>query len=486
MALQTEREKVAHLLRRFGLGASETEVDYYGKNGSKGAIELLLGFESVQEPFTITEAILKDNDGRIIPNPRLAQAAFYGRLVDTVRPLEQKLTLFWHDHFATSAEKVAFGPTMYQHMEVLRKNAAGNFRTLLGEVSKNPGMLFWLDNQENVKGKPNENFAREVRELFTLGVGNYTEKDIQEAARAFTGWAYGIPRGQRVVPVRNQLPRMNASFVFDQQNHDTGTKTVLGKTGTLDGDAVLDHLCSLPRTAQYITEKMWAWFAYPDPEKAVIERLTTKFRQSGLDIKVLVRAIMESPEFYSAKADRTVVKNPVDYVVPTLRALGIGQTVAQALAAPVENGRPRIGVATIAIQSTTNMGMELLFPPDVSGWTSGEGWISTSTMVERIKWASVLFGSGAQVARPNADQGRPGLTRSIFPAFQLLAQNPTPQKSVETLLSVFDANLSKAKVDDLVEEAARVSKGSVTAQNANAVAEAVTKLVFATPEFQFM
>lgn len=484
MALRTERDRVAHLLRRFGLGASEAELDYYLQGGQAAAINKLLDYESVEEPFEITQENLK-NDGRLIPNPRLAQGVFYARIMATVRPLEMKMTLFWHDHFALSADKVSFGPSVYNYVEVLRQNATGTFLDLLTAVSKCPAMLYWLDNQENVKGKPNENFAREVMELFTLGIGNYTEKDIQEAAKAFTGWAYGTERNGRKFANRGAIPGPFSTFIFDQNNHEPGTKTVLGKSGDLDGDAVLKHLCSLPRTAQYITEKIWAWFAYPNPEKAVVERIAGKFIASGLQIKALLRAVMESPEFYSDKAERAIIKNPMDYAVPTLRQLGIGQAVARQLAdTSQEAGRRGLAPAALAKASTTNMGMELMYPPDVSGWTSGDGWISTSTMVERIKWASVLFG---QVQRPNGQGDRPAnVQRNMFPAMGLFVENPTAEGVVSKVCSLFDVSLPQAKIDELVVAARKECGNRVTAQNANKTAEAVSKLVFATPEFQFM
>ncbi|MES1227505.1 MAG: DUF1800 family protein, partial [Armatimonadota bacterium] len=226
MPLQTERDKIAHLLRRFGLGASEAEMEFYSKGGLKGAIDKLLNFEQVEEPFVydIQNMFLE------IPNkktavkvkqlkPRGTQVWWYTRLLTTQRPLEQKMTVFWHNHFATSAQKVDNGEAMYTHIETLRANAFGRFEDLLLAVSRDPAMLYWLDNGDNLRGKPNENFAREVMELFTLGIGNYTEKDVQEAARAFTGWRYGVKRPNgRVVPVKN-LPRVEPQFMFMPDLH---------------------------------------------------------------------------------------------------------------------------------------------------------------------------------------------------------------------------------------------------------------------------
>jgi uncharacterized protein (DUF1800 family) len=477
MALQTDQEKVAHILRRFALGASEAEMDYYGKNGPAGAINLLLDHESVEDNFA--DEPLRNKDGKLVANPRFGQQAFYAQLLTTKRPLLYKMTIFWHDHFATSAQKVASGPAMFDHLLTLRDNATGTFPGLLTAVSKDPAMLFWLDNQDNVKGKPNENFAREVMELFTLGIGNYSETDIQEGARAFTGWTYGSPNprnpNSRVFVTRGELPRINAQYIFDQPNHDAGAKAFLGKSGSFNGDDVIKILCDNPRTAYYITEKIWNWFVAPDPDAATIEKFAAKFRASGLSIKALLRAIMESPEFYSDKVERAVIKNPLDFCLPSARQLGIGAEAAKMISEATDEAQQRRAGASVRpiVQATTSMGMEIMYPPDVSGWAGGAAWISSATMVERIKWSSVLFQRAAQ--------------KIGFPMFPLLMGSVAPAAAVDRLLSLFDAKLDPEKKTALIDAARKATAGGrVTAQNANLVAEEVCKLIFGSPEFQFM
>lgn len=468
MALQTEREKTAHLLRRFGLGASEAELDYYGEGGHKKAIDRLLDFEKVEEGFDIPIEAFAVNQNFV--NLRGLQMWWALRLVGTRRPLQEKLTLFWHDHFATSAAKVDVAPAMHAQNEVLRQHCAGRFQTLLTEASKDPAMLYWLDNQFNVKGKPNENFAREVMELFTLGIGHYTEEDIQEAARAFTGWTFGVgPRGQRA-----QKPFRRARFVFRQADHDDGEKAILGSKGKFDGDDVLGLLCGQPRTAAYISLKMWEWFAYPKPEPAIVDRIAKRFRESGLEIKVLVRAIMESPEFYSSKAERAIVKSPVDFCVSTYRQLGIGERLVGTFKENIEDPQRlrAIGPVNAVMTSTKAMGMELFFPPDVDGWPHGADWISSATMVERIKWADRLFGAGGR--------GAP----ARVPVFDLVGEERMPSGVVQKLCSVFDAQLTASKVRQL-EDAAHAVGSEVTPRNAGAIASAVCRLLFGSPEFQF-
>jgi len=472
----TEREKVAHLLRRFGLGASEAEVDYYGRDGLKGAIDRLLDFKSVDEGFETSIDVFR-NDKNLI-NPKAVQAWLYARLLATKRPLEQKLVVFWHNHFATSAQKVDSAEVMVQHVDTLRENCAGRFEDLLLAISKDPAMLYWLDNCLNVKGKPNENFAREVMELFTLGVGNYTEKDIQEAARAFTGWTMGIERNGRVFPTNN-LPRRPSQYVFLPGQHDTGSKSVLGSKGNFNGDDVVGLLCGKERTAQFIAHKFIEWFAFENPAPAYVSRVATKFRSSGLDIKVLARAVMESDEFYSPKSVRKLIKNPVDFSVVAARQLGLGQLVAAGLNKDAALGR-RTGAPVAMANATKNMGMELLYPPDVSGWKTGEAWISTATMVERIKLADSFFGG----FKFNNDKQE--FRSAAYPAMPLFADDPTPSGVVKKLVSIFDAQFDANKTRQLTAAASEAAdNGPITARNANKVAQGVARLIFGSPEFQF-
>lgn len=469
MAFETERQKGAHLLRRFGLGASEAELDYYMKDGLNGAVEKLLNYENVDEGFKLDVDTFRNGKNNNL-NPQAVAIWWTARLLITQRPLQEKMTLFWHNHFATSGEKVNPGAMLYVQNEILRQNATGNFRELLMQVSKDPAMLFWLDNQYNVKGHPNENFAREVMELFTLGIGNYTEKDIQEGARAFTGWSI-----QRTNRREGDDNRPQAEFVFRPRLHDDGEKTYLGASGNLTGDDVINHLCDSPRASEFLVTKLWKWFAYPDPDKALISRLSDHFRQSNLSIKELLRAIMTSPEFYSSKAERSIYKSPVDFVVVTLRQLGVGQILSDMISeggdGAVPNGLGRVAPAAQAYQAMKQMGMQLLFPPDVSGWAGGPTWVTTATMVERISWADKVFGRARFGTR--------------FTSYRIFEQDPTAKGVAEKLVSIFDAPLSTAKTPELVKAADKAMAGRLTVQNANTTAAAAARLIFASPEFQF-
>ncbi len=471
MKLRTERDRVAHLLRRFGLGASEAEVEYYGKGGLKGAVDLLLNYENAPTGPVLDVDVFTTQKGAL--KPQSIRSWWLHRLVTTQRPLEEKMTLFWHDHFATSVNKVDNPSLMYHQNEILREHATGSFLELLTAVSKDAAMMFWLDNQLNKAGKPNENFGREVMELFTLGVGNYTEKDVQEAARAFTGWAYTQRRGKKVN--ENSIKGGQAEFVFNEADHDAGVKTVLGNAGKWTGEDVLGILTHNPQCARFLTRKIWTWFAYPEAADSTLEPFAAKFRASNLDIKTLLRAIMESEEFYSDRSAFREYKTPIDFTVATLRQLGLGAQkvdIPEGTQIPPQVTRPLQLLAT----STKAMGMELFNPPDVAGWDGGASWISSATMVERIRWADHLFGS---------PPGGAPVKQSLRIDASSLFTDGTPLGVARTLASIFDANLPDLKLSKVAEGVEQATGGAVTPRNANAAANAAARLLFGSPEFQF-
>lgn len=471
MALITDRDRTAHLLRRFGFGASETEIDFYAEGGWEKAVDRLLNYTAIEEPFSLPLEAFAVNQNAL--RPQSLQAWWMAKMLATQRPLQEKMTLFWHDHFATSAQKVTNALLMHEQNETFRTHATGSFKDLLTEASKDPAMIVWLDNQYNVKGKPNENFAREVMELFTLGIGNYTEKDIQEAARAFTGWSF---RGAD----RRQLSRNRTSeFFFNARQFDSGEKAVLGSKGPFTGEDVLNLLCDEPQTARYLTTKIWEWFAYKDPEPGLIDRLAGEFKRSGLHIGTLLRAIMTSKEFYSERAERAVYKTPIDFTVSTLRQLGLGQRIL-ALKAGGDGMVPRnqLGPIAAVLNASKSMGMDIIYPPDVAGWEGGSAWITSATMIERVKWADRLFGTLPTGPGRQVPQVR-------FPASALFSPSTSPEELATRLISIFDAPIAASKWQALVEAARKASDGRITSQNVNRTAAAVCRLIFGAPEFQF-
>ncbi len=485
------RDKIAHLLRRFGFGASQQELVFFENLGLQGTIDNLL--ESAKSPDNWDVDPQEYSNDKGVVNLRIIQALWYLRMITTNKPLNEKLTLFWHHHFAISGQKVESSFVMSEYVDVLRSYGAGNFGRLLTAISKTPAMLYFLDNNLNIKGKPNENFGREVMELFTLGIGHYTEKDVQEGARAFTGWGFGSGIG-----AGTEGPRRLEKFYFDAKNHDNGIKNFIGKSGNFNGDDVLKILAEQPQTALYISQKMWEFFGSSTPSKTSIDRSAKKFRDSGMEISALVRSIMEDPEFYSERVVRRLIKNPIEITVSTARQLGSGKIATDIIAfgrrSPQIN--PQNGINQVLIrslapalaarQATSTMGMELLYPPDVSGWDLGESWINSATMIARMKWGEQLFQGGrptptTNLAAPAA--GRTGPQVGIN-AWTILSKYTEPENAVIRLLSVFDADLPKNRLAILTDSIQTISGGKVTISNANAVARQVSRLLCGMPEFQ--
>ncbi len=365
MALDNTRSQVAHLLRRAGFGATEAELDQYTALGFAGAVDRLINPEVVDD--SAADLQLTPLAGTLDDPKKIEPAKFWwlNRMLYTQRPLQEKVTLFWHNHFATANSKVANAILMLQQIQLFRDAGLGNFESLLQKVTRNPATLIWLDNRLNRKGSPNENFAREVQELFTVGIGNYTEQDIHEAARAFTG---------------HTLDK-NLQYVFNAAQHDVGEKTFQGQTGNFDADDILAILVRHPAAARFISQKLFAFFVYDNPESATIERLANTFVASNFDIRAVLRDIFSGPEFLSPQAFHGQIKQPVELVLGSLKALNV-----QAVGPDVT-------------QTLRRMGQDLLNPPDVSGWKGGATWLNSTTLFERFNWGNRLA-TGRDSARP--------------------------------------------------------------------------------------
>ena len=281
------------------------------------------------------------------------------RMLTTRRPLEERLTLFWHGHFATGENKVRDYRMMLRQNQMFRTNAAGNFRVLLVGLLKDPAMLVYLDNGENIKAHPNENFGRELLELFTMGVGNYSERDVREAARAFTGWTNDV-----------------LVFKLDTEQHDAGQKTFLGRTGPLGGEDIIDIILAQPVTAEFVAAKLYRFFVREEIAGAVKVGLGSTFRDSGYQLKPLLKRIFLSKDFYSVPSVATQIKSPVHLVVSTYKKMGL----TEAPTIPDFGGM------------TASLGQSLFNPPNVAGWAGGRTWITPSTLLERGNlFRAVLF-----------------------------------------------------------------------------------------------
>jgi uncharacterized protein (DUF1800 family) len=377
----TDDWKVPHLLRRVGFGASPSELAYFENLGVTGAIGQLLNYENIDESSLasqpdITMALTKTPTPGDVVN---LVWWWVDRMVNTPRPLEEKMTLFWHNHFATAIYKVRSPYLMFTQNQLLRSKGMGNFRDLLMGITEDPAMLIWLDGARSRKQAPNENYGREVMEVFTTGVGNYTEADVHAAARAFTGY---------------QIDKSGNSF-FNPNQHDNGTKTFLGQTGDFGPEDIVNILAAHPATAKSIARKLFAYFAYDNPSDDTVNRLANVFSTTDGNIKAVVEAILNSDEFWSSQAHLGLVKGPVDYIATALRSLGA--TV-----------NPKAVVATL-----NNMGQLPFDPPSVFGWPEGAAWINTSTMIDRYNFPILLQNpANATIAFEDSVDTA---TRTLFP-----------------------------------------------------------------------
>jgi uncharacterized protein (DUF1800 family) len=361
------RKWASHLYRRAAFGASREELFEAERLGHQGTLDLLLGgrpeAESVKQALADVGTIAAERDDS---GDELRGWWLYS-ILHGGHPLREKLTLFWHNHFATSLAKVREPALMFRQNCLLREHALGRFGPFLQAISRDGAMLVWLDSNSNVKGKPNENYARELMELFSLGVGHYSETDIREAARAFTGWRTD-----------------GVGFVFDARLHDDQTKTVLGRTGAWNGSDVVRIVLEQPAAARFLVRKLYQFLVSEQPgvRDSLLEPLCVSFRKSDFDIAGLVKTMLESRHFYSSHAFRQRVKGPVEYVFGAVNA------VYRRYREDEENYRPlpqRVLVVRLAA-----MGQQLFAPPNVKGWPGGRAWLSTSTMLERDNFAGAL------------------------------------------------------------------------------------------------
>ena len=387
----TERALIAHLLRRAGFGATPDELDDYCARGYQATVEWLLHPEAqpALDEDIIERYYIDWKESRNI-EAALTETVYRMNASAGTRPLQGKVALFWHGVFATGLAKVLHEKTMLNQIDMLRTHGLGSFRDLLAQLARDPAMIFWLDNNFNHKDAINENWGRELLELFSMGVGmdgepNYTEEDVQEAARAFTGWTIdddnvaSIPYGK--------TPWL---FRYEPDDHDDGVKTFQGVTGTFDGDDIIDIICRQPATARFVSRHMYnffvaddvqvpAWQNTPPADPEAIAKLEAEYFESGYDIRSMLRLLLTSDCFKSREARFARVKCPAEVVVGTLHLVG-------------DLKFPRTGVMDVALECRY-MNQDLLNPPSVEGWHTGKEWIDSGSMVERINFVADELGN---------------------------------------------------------------------------------------------
>jgi hypothetical protein len=361
------RKWAAHLYRRAAFGPSRADLPEAERLGPDGTLDLLLR----GRPHAAGALATLLDVGRVVAARddfgQQLRAWWLYVMLQGGHPLREKMTLFWHNHFATSIAKVLEPQLMFRQNCLLRARALGKFGPLLQEMSRDGAMLVWLDSNSNVKAHPNENYARELMELFSLGVGHYTETDVREAARAFTGWHTD-----------------GTGFKFDARNHDGGPKTVLGQTGAWDGGDVVRIVLAQPAAARFLVRKLYHFLVSENasPPDALLEPLCESFRKSDYDIAALLRTMLSSRHFYSDHAFRQRIKGPVEYVLGAVQAVYRRCDEGEADYRPLPQG-PLAGPVDA-------MGQRLFAPPNVKGWPGGRAWLNTSTLLERDNFAAAL------------------------------------------------------------------------------------------------
>ena len=368
----TSVELMAHLYRRAGFGATRDQLEAALARGYEATVDELLHPEHAPplEEDLIFRFYPDMKESRQI-DP--AQSLWVYRMINTQRPLEEKMALFWHQLFATGFGKLNHAKVMTNQVAMFRKHALGDFRTLLVEVSRDPAMIFWLDNHTNTKRVHNENYGRELLELFSLGIGQYTEDDVKNCARAFTGWSL-----KPTIPAAQPYGRFDWEFEFRPDLHDYSEKVFLGERGHFDGTDIIDIIVRQPATAQFIASRLYKYFVSDTPDQSAIDELASVYTASKYDIRAMLRSLLVSDYFRSEAAYYAKVKCPAEHVVGIMRL--------------VEDFTfPKHGIRDIALECRY-MGQDLLNPPSVEGWHVGKEWIDTGILVERINFAAAQVG----------------------------------------------------------------------------------------------
>ncbi len=470
-------ELIAHLMRRAAFGATREQLEASAAKGYEATVEELLNPGQEQRMGDdLIRRFHPELSGML--GSRGSGESWLYRMATTTAPLQEKMVLFWHTIFATGYAKVTHGKALSDQTRMFRRHWSGSFRTLLVELSKDPAMIIWLDNQDNHKRGINENFGRELLELFSMGVGNYTEQDIKECARAFTGWTI---YNREYMELRSQRDsdwpygRISWHFVYDPEDHDDGEKEFLGQRGRFNGEDVIDIICQQESTARFISRHLYNTFVADEPavpqwpyappaDASAIDQLCQAYFDSNYDIHTMLRVLFNSDFFRSRSAWYSKVKSPVELVAGVLRLTG-------------EFERPRRELLDRFYQAEY-MGQWLNNPASVEGWHQGTEWIDTGTLVERINFATQQLG----------DATRPGVRAMIERIALANGEGTSPEGLVEACLEQVGA---LAVADDtrriLVDFASALGSAGGdpdSPEEAHRRIAGVLKMVASTHEFQ--
>ena len=480
--------KAAHLLRRAGFGGSPAEVATYASLSMDAAVDRLVRFDSaglpggpelsddrpnrqlmqifapdikrlqqLNGPAGVTQPAMQP--GAVPPAQPLAanpviqqfvkarvrntvamQQWWIGRMLSSPAPLQEKMTLFWHGHFTSAYQgKGITAQDMLRQNQLYRSYALGNVHKLALAVSQDPAMLKYLDNRGSRAEHPNENYARELMELFTLGIGNYTEQDIRESARAFTGWTVGP----------------GDEFVFNKRFHDEGTKTFLGRAGNFTGSDIVDIIFQQPAAAKWFATKLLGFFVYSDPEPQLVDALAAVIKKNNFEMQPVVSTLLRSQVFHSDRAYRALVKSPTEFVVGSYKLFGLTQ------------------VETPTLAAMRRMGQTLFLPPNVKGWDGGETWLNSGTVLTRENFASAVCQNPEMMRSAN------WLTQDVS-----MQPKAVAARIVDNVLQGDASPASRYKLEEYLGGAGTSALGMLSGENLDERIRGATYLAMATPAYQ--
>lgn len=477
----------AHLLNRAGFGGTPDQIQKLADLKPDEAVSALIDYEKIPDPtpdpdwarpdpermLQLRDAYqngtpeqrkqMQQENNRTQTQRMLELRGWWlQRMARGPRPFQEKMVLFWHGHFATSVEKVRDPYYMWRQNELFRRLATGNWQELLTDAGKDPAMLVWLDQAQSNKQHPNENWAREVMELFSLGEGHYTEHDVTEAARAYTGWS---------------LDRINQKYIYRPFLHDDGDKTVLGSTGPFYGEDIIALIIAQPQSARFITSKLWNFFAGQEPSPELCTAMASVFRENGNNFKPFLRTMFRSQEFYGDDIIRNQVKSPVQWLVGSVRMLSCD-----------------LPPTLICWGMLRQLGQDLFAPPNVKGWDGGITWISTNTLLARYNDAQSLV-DGSTPPLTAADFARKQGGANGMKAARMIQRmhiggvnvekivTPAERADKDTLMAALERRLLQTTLKEEQNEALRDFLNSRQTLS-DADIHTVIRLVMSTPEYQ--
>jgi hypothetical protein len=436
-----DHPRLCHLLRRAALGVSIDRLRTFAGKSPSDIVHSLTSYDPAADPFAALIDPSISGQLSVVHTPERAQQWWITRIFDPgSNPFQERIALFWHNHFATSTGKVRQANLVSRQIDLFRRQGLGNFRDLLIAVTKDPAMLLWLDGNKNKRGRPNENYAREIMELFTLGIGHYTERDVQELARAFTGWQV-----------------LDESVAFIDVSFDAGDKTILGRTAKFDTESAIDHLLAQPSAPKFVAWKLLKEFVHPKPQAAHVDHYAARLLHHGWEVKPVVVELLTSRLFFSPYAYRSKIKSPCELVVGSVLALDARRD------------------SNLARQAMSVMGQSLLAPPSVKGWDGEEVWINANTILQRYNFALDLI---------NAQ--KPEMIVSLYEQRGLTSAERIVDHLATVLLDGHLAPYTRARLVDYLnqDEHGNTKTFKLTIESFTSRVRGATHLMMCTPQYQ--